>query len=410
MRGCSAKSRLHAAVLFLRSSLLLAAAFFNLTLPQFVEAQTARQNPLSKEGMLLFRQNQFKEALSKFISAYNKNEDPPNACFQQAVCYYKLADYARSKQMFAFVIEKFPDSIPAQSAKGWLADGKLWASLPDADKLSAKNSVQVAAAVPDQIEIPYKTDSLGMLIVNVSINGRSIPCYFDTGAEVSLFSESQLARSAIALGRGSGTAKLTGIAGETQARLVDVELGLGPLRQKMKIFVQDDSSMIANQGRNAVFSYPLLGQDFYGMLAYSIDDRKHKIIFHPRGYRGEKSASVPFSFEGRSIIVKPKVNGRECEMILDTGACTVSFSDLQLASIGMSRPTQAGHGAAVGVGGRRESYMFPIRSIALGQIERNEVNASCNIYGTGSKPLLGRSFMKGLKVSVDPASKLVYLE
>ena len=383
---------------------------------------SSARNKLTAEALSLFSQNQFKPALEKFIAAYEANEDPPLDCFHQAVCYYKLGEQQRARQMFTFVVDNFSKSEPAKSARTWLADAASWtpgraARLALAAGTTA-NTVHVGNAmvastgtIPGRIYVPYTTDAQGLMVVNVFLNGQPIPAYFDTGAEVTLFTASQLARAGITLPPTSGSAvTLTGIAGQSQARQVEVNMSMGNLLTRLRILVQDDTSLIRNQGATASIGYPLIGQDYFGPLTYSIDDRAHVISFFTEPLNNHDQNAVPFTVEGKAIIVKPKVNGRECEMILDTGAATVSFSDLQLSAIGMSRPTSAGRGAAVGVGGKREAYLFPVSSISLGVVEKKQVTSSCNIYGTGPKPLLGRSFLKGLKITVDPRAHLLHIE
>lgn len=370
------------------------------------------------EGIILFQQTQYKKALEKFIAAYEANEDPPVDCFQQALCYYKLGDQARARQMFKFVVDNFPSSSAAQSANQWLADAALWnAAAPSspANLLNAASSLgntkNGSAAIVPKCVVPYMTDQSNMILVQVMINGKPIPAYFDTGAEVSFFTTSQLLRAGIQLQTSSaGKARLGGIGGETQASIVEVDMQMGGLAKHMKIFVQDDASMIRNIGERSVVNLPLIGEDLYGGLTFSIDDRLHTITFYPDGISGRDPDAVPYYNQGKLIIVKPKINGRECEMILDTGAAIVSFSDLQLSSAGMSRPTNAGRAGSVGIGGMRQSYVFEVDSISLGAIEKRHVQASCDIFGSGPKPLLGRTFLKGLKLTIDPKAHLLHLE
>ncbi|MBX9686751.1 MAG: retroviral-like aspartic protease family protein [Candidatus Obscuribacterales bacterium] len=181
-------------------------------------------------------------------------------------------------------------------------------------------------------------------------------------------------------------------------------------KEALKIYVENDEILRRNQGDEAVFNLGVVGEDAFGDRAYTIDDRTHTIKFHPRNFSLAKNRdAVPFFLEGSEIVVTPKINDREVQMFLDTGCSSTAFSDSSLSAIGMSRPTDAAAAYAIGSGGRRASYVFEIKSIKLGGIEKNNVQASCDLHSTAGRPLLGRSFLSGLVLTIDPVSKLILL-
>lgn len=367
-------------------------------------ATPARPHAIFDQGVAFFQKGQYQEALAKFIASYNANEDPPVACLHQGISYYRLADYKRAEQMFQFTIDTFPDSLAAKTAADWLA--MLKKERPGSEAKKIEKDVPGAILMT----VPYVLSEDGHMLVTVRINDKPIVCFFDTGAEMTFFTSSQLARAGIKLDTQRSGARAEGIGGEAQLEKARVVVSLGGLYRPMTIYIQDDGSMIKNSGSDAIFAYPLLGQDFYGGLPYTIDDRSHTISFLKSAPAGRDPDAVPYTLEGRAIVVTPKVNGRECPMYLDTGASSVAFSDDHLAYYSISRPTNAIKGLSVGVGGQRQSYIFEIDNMSLGPIERKRVRATCSVHSKMGKPLLGRSFLAGLRFTIDPKAKLIHFE
>lgn len=97
-------------------------------------------------------------------------------------------------------------------------------------------------------------------------------------------------------------------------------------------------------------------------------------------------------------------------MYLDTGASQVVFADRHLAQCGLNRPVEATNTVRRTNGGRRDSYAFTIDNIKLGPIEKTEVNATVLLNSKFSKPLLGQSFLQGLRYTVDPARNVIRFE
>lgn len=375
-------------------------------------AQAQKSGSNLTQGFFLYQRKEYRNALSSFIAAYKAQEDPPTACMGQGTCYYSLGDTARARQMFNFLLTNFPNSPSCSDAREWLTriDGKS-ASTATIATSSAPNSISAESFRLDQpATVGYSLARGGHLLVEASINGSPVTCIFDTGAECSFFTTSQLAKAKIDLKTQRSNVVFSGTGGETQARSAVVDLSLGrAISRRQTIYIQDDSSLIRNRGGDSVFDYPLIGQDFFNDLAYTIDDRSHLITFLPPTMFPKDSEAVPFSFEGKLIIVTPKVNGRECPMILDTGASSVSFSDKALSAIGMGHSSgEVASGKSLGIGGTRVMYAFDLRSLQLGPVQRQNVRAACDLHGSIGKPLLGRSFLQGLSFTIDPKAKLIH--
>lgn len=382
-----------------------------------------------QKGIELMMNGDYRSAISYFEAAYKAREHPPFACWHQAICYYNLGDKQRCKQYLKFIFANFPKSRMIASAQRTLAivdsdeppdeiqmpadyaqtyryagQGAAMSRQGQGRSITGKGSSNSSTA-------KFARTASGHMIVTVFINGRPAHAMFDTGAETTLFTSSQLEAARINLNTKRSNVTLVGVGGETGVTEAEVDFSVGGIRKSMTIYVQNDTVLKNNQGEDSALSYGLLGEDFFGDRAYTIDDRSRTITFYGDGVALPKSAnSVHFDREGALMIVTPKVNGRECPMVLDTGCSGIAFSDKHIAGMGLSRPTSANRGEALGVGGRRDSYIFEIDTIQLGGIEKKHVSASCDLHATNSRPLLGSSFLEGLVLTVDPKSRLIYLQ
>jgi clan AA aspartic protease (TIGR02281 family) len=201
---------------------------------------------------------------------------------------------------------------------------------------------------------------------------------------------------------------MLGVGGEAQTQIAPVVITVGPIARSLNLLVQDDAVLRANQGASAIVGQPLLGQNFFHDLAVEIDETTHRIAFMaPQTKSVPGDASIPFRREGNLVIVKPKIMGRECEMILDTGASSLAFTDRQFSGFGFNRPTNANSATSTGVGGNRSSYMFFVDKVELGPVAREGVKASLDLNGTMTYPLLGAPFLDGLHFIIEPKLKQV---
>ncbi len=231
---------------------------------------------------------------------------------------------------------------------------------------------------------------------------------FDTGADACFATTSQLSGQGIVLNTQRSNMRMVGIGGETQTQVAQVVIAVGPVARAVSLLIQDDAVLRANQGASAVVDQPLLGQNFFQDLAVEVDEPTGRIALSAPQTKAVKGEDViPFHREGNLIIVKPKIMGRECEMILDTGASSVAFTDRQFSGFGFSRPTSANTSTSLGVGGKRSSFMFSVDKVELGPIAREGVRSSLDLNGTMSYPLLGQSFLQGLHFIIEPKLKQV---
>jgi len=351
-------------------------------------------------GVKQFSQGNYQQALTAFATAESGGKRDANIYYYQALCNQQMKNYAKARQLFEYVRSRFPSSDAAILAEQALGVSR-----------AAKTDAQPAAppqSGPEETTIPFSRYPSGSHVyVKVLVNGEAVTMMLDTGASYTTFPQSVLNSAGIKLKTVKNAMRMMGVGGESAVSVGRVMIQFGEICQPVAICIQDDTIP------GAAPETPLLGQSFLSAFNYEINYRtstvkiwrikpeavqkpKHGVASHSRDVN-----VVPFAREGNLMIVTAKVNGRECEMIFDTGAANVNFSDKSLAALGVNVPINSRRQLSTGVGGNREGYGFAIDEVQLGSVVRNRVRASMASYSSISKPLLGYSFLEGTVFVVD---------
>jgi predicted aspartyl protease len=134
--------------------------------------------------------------------------------------------------------------------------------------MPTKTVVTVNSSGKYEYAVPFNMDGQAVIVV-AKINGRDCPVQFDTGASICMFSTNQID----AVGGAKATGRhisVTGAGGMTVCQLFELSsLQLGPITKPVIVAVSDQSRM----------KYPLLGQNFFKDLQYTIDYTNHVIKF-----------------------------------------------------------------------------------------------------------------------------------
>ncbi|HEY9678225.1 MAG TPA: retropepsin-like aspartic protease [Drouetiella sp.] len=122
----------------------------------------------------------------------------------------------------------------------------------------------------DNYAVPF-TRSGRNLLVNVEVNGKQMPMFFDTGASSVAFTADQLKRANINIPDDAQTSVTSGIGGDTPTQNFAVQrIKMGP--------IEKSNFMVSCVGA-AQMPYPLLGQSFFGEWQYTIDNANSVIRF-----------------------------------------------------------------------------------------------------------------------------------
>ena len=139
-----------------------------------------------------------------------------------------------------------------------------------ANSISFRKKGQAGSSTRDNYTIPFTKEG-NEIVVNVEVNGRPCPMYFDTGAEKISFGKEQLQRLGLSIPEDAREGTSTGIGGSTKSYSFAIQrMRLGPID---KSDVEVSVTEAANIGK------PLLGQNFYKDWQYTIDNDHHLIKF-----------------------------------------------------------------------------------------------------------------------------------
>lgn len=371
----------------------------------------AQQGAAYEQAIKLYGSNKYAEALALLESSPIPVTEAANAAYYRALCLHRLGRVREALGQYTLVVKKYPNTPAALNALKVITK-----------TASNKNAEAPMEWIGPEEEIQVRFQKRDHILVPASINGVGITMIFDTGAGATTATQSFLSENGITLKKTGQSGRVLGVGGEVSTYIGVGEVRLGGMKRTIPIMVEEDRAATLS-GRADVVKYPLLGQSFFKDIPYQIDDERRMIIFKKPSQElkvatGGKAPArtrltdreVAFVREGTHIIVRPKINGRECDMIFDTGAATVAFADRHLAQCGLNRPTNAAFGEGGGVGGRREGYQFNVDSIVLGPIERRDVVAQVMINSNFPKPLLGQSFLEGLRYTIDPSRNVIRFE
>lgn len=390
-------------------------------------------NPAFDRGAKLYQARDYNGALKQFAAAAAAGYQTPNALYYQALCHHQLGHIDKARELYNALVTKYGTSGAAVNARTALQ--QLSAPAPAAaatfqqpfaySKADYQQAITPPRVVSPQpagnngeinCEIPY-TDGPAGMVVPVQVGGHWMTAVWDTGAAPVYFPKSQLEQAGIDLRNTTKAGAVSGIGGEVQTQRLMTTVRVGNQAIQMPILVEDDTATRRNS-EGPHLDFGLLGEHFFGRYVYEVDPAAHVIRLirrtnvsmrtPPRTVSRASGNDVPFRWEEGQIIVTPKVNGRECEMIFDTGAHSIAFNDKQLTAIGMTRPTNSRGALSYGIGGARAAYQFALKEVSLGPITRREVPASIDVFGTQDRPLLGQTFLGGLKYRIDPERCIIH--
>jgi clan AA aspartic protease (TIGR02281 family) len=387
------------------------------------------------KGVQAYKAGNYRSALVYFDASFNSGQQSANSLYYEALCWHHLGQPATSKEIYSRIISNYASSPAAQLSKtalqqlgGGNRPTETAATITRMDNSSANPapprgfSGQGGWYLPDHkviCEVPFSLDREGM-VVPVTVNGKLVPAIWDTGASGMFFTKSQLEKAGVSLASASKAGRAIGIGGEVPVYHLDGKVQIGTEIETLQVMVQDDTAaQRANLGESR---FGLIGQDFFGKYAYEVDPESRVIRFLKRtNLSPRRPVVVPrsrligangnlgeaFTWSNGVMVVTAKINGRECDMIFDTGATTIAFSDKQLIGAGLTRPIDSSSATALGVGGKRDAFRFALDSVRFGPVLKSGVPANVSVYGSQAKPLLGQSFLSGIRYIVDAERQII---
>lgn len=390
-------------LLFCKSPLLILLFCAQLVAPPAVFAQD-----LYADGAKLYAARRYTQAIDYFRAAYTSGNQQANSTYYLALCYHQLGKLEDARQAYTMVVQKFPGTPAAANSQ------KMLARLGPVVAQSATSDQRVNwSQTPSNVAIPFRKDpQQGWIIIPATIGDVPISMIFDTGAGITTGRQSFIDSNNIKVTETTHHGSLEGAGGEVQSSIVVAEVGVGPIKRNLAIAVEQDESYVAN-GKQVPTNMPLLGQNFFADLAYTIDDAAKTITFKDPvkvAQQANPDREASYRMDGTTMIIRPKLNGRECDMIFDTGCSLIAFADRHMDECGLVLPPSARSALSGGVGGSRQAFDFSIDTVQLGPVTRRNPQASVMLNSQLPEPLFGQSFLTGLRYTIDPLRKVVRFE
>lgn len=317
--------------------------------------------------------------------------------------------------------------------------------------------------LPRETFVPF-TRQGNLMLVDGSINGKSITMIFDTGAAGCLFSRATLKSLNITMPANLQAATVAGVGTnrQTEAWIMPVTLKLGSIeRRQFPVHINDNS-----------LGFPLLGVNFLQGFEYTINTDANIIQFKfiskdkasvnsspqssltannsknntASGNAANLTAAslptpanfsyssmqdiaanltskpyitvdtschyvytVPFAEYNGAIIVLVNIGGQKCPMILDTGTNICLFSNAhieQLKSLGIAPHFTGRMLIAKGVAGNMKAPLYIFDEAQFGPIKDHLV---CLVSDQAflPRPLLGQNFFSKWQLTVDHAHGVI---
>jgi len=421
-----------------KSGILVSSAFLSLAVLFLFASLPARSaDPDTELGVKLFKQQKYVQAIKAFNRALKSNPREPGLYYFLGASYDQAGDKPSARKLYAYAIQLSPSSEPAQFAARALGkiDPAYLQTVVDAATRApgptghpsgrpvvtrSSSSQQVGIvnthsnprdlnSLPSECRVYYEPMA-NHQIVTASVNGRSIKMLFDTGAEMCAFGKNHMEQLGVRIPSDARVGASHGVgAGGTQTTYnFPVTLKVGQIeRRNFEISVQPHMD-----------GEPLLGESFFKDFHYTIDAHSKSIHFVRNdvnesagrsAYAGlQKSAyDVPFRREGKEMVVKVKVNDRDIDMYFDTGAFAIALTREHASQLRLTIPEDAQQTVVQGVAGPSPAWVFPVRSVKMGPIEKRNHMVSVVENAQMPHPLLGQEFFADWRYAVDNVNQVI---
>ncbi len=147
---------------------------------------------------------------------------------------------------------------------------------------------------------------------------------------------------------------------------------------------------------------------------YTIDTTGGSILMNKKvtavasgGFSTSSQGGVPFKrIRGGAVVVNVEINGRNIEMLFDTGAQHCLFSRKDINRLGISVPADAQPEFTQGVGGSMPGVKFPISRIRCGPIDKSNFYITVVEQDFG-EPLLCQAFFHDYQYTIDDQNSVI---
>lgn len=275
--------------------------------------------------------------------------------------------------------------------------------IPTSARLSPHADVSELATLPDTAKFYFKRGDNGHMEVSLRINGRPVPCWFDTGA-AAYFGMDQLRAAGVDVSRAKPAGYARGWAGTpVPIWRMTAQVTLGNLTRELDIDMQ--------QGGGDQHVAALIGQDFVKGYQYEIDDKAGIVNMHKsfKTAAGQTEQSVdslydvPCVFARGDDVIKMQINGGSCSAFIDTGASNTIIDSKTAREVGIQITDDLERATMTGIGGNF-TVAVAYANLRVGPIYRPAFRV---LIGGTAGTCIGQDFMSGWRFKVDREKQLM---
>lgn len=425
---------------FLGALLLSSSICFGLIAPMVPQAQADAN---VQDGLQLMQQKNYPRAVASFEQALRVNPSNQSALYCLGTCYYEMKNLANAKSYYESAVKANPNSATGKAAMTALKSLSQPARQGSAGAVrttsySSHNNTSISTAttsgagrmgsgqessepqedlsrLPSDSRVRFhrKVESGGdHLYVDAHINNRPITMMFDTGAEECSIGFNHLSQLGLATPTGKPFGEMMGMGTKTpkKAWRVLTTIRVGNIERKnFPIMIKQGNEFDA-----------LIGQSFLKAFHYTVeadsDPSTGSIRFTRSSGRNSGSiyqqrdthSEVPYTREGKEMLVTVQIDGKAVPMYFDTGAAGVSIPRHLAKSMNISIPGDAQESVDMGTsGGQARALIFPIRSIKLGPIEKTNFDIRVVDEPGLKRGLVGQSLFHDWRYTIDSTNNVI---
>jgi predicted aspartyl protease len=373
------------------------------------------QNYLCELGINEYQKQNYARAITLFENSLFNDPSNSETFYYAAITYEKLGNYKKALRCYQEILDRFPNSKTAALATDAI-------NRPEFRKVARMKGLltgidSASDVIPRETWVDF-TRVGNSVVVDGVINGNATKMIFDTGASACVFSVDQLKRLGISIPTGAPSSFGAGVGSKYKTPMWNMvaDLKLGKIeRHNFPILVS------ANP-----LPYPLLGENYYHDLEYTIDNPNKIILFKSRSQQNTNSLeeqidhrarmtinssgkyvyNVPFEVDNQSLVVVAKIDGKDCKMIFDTGADVCLFTEFQIQQLGIKVRSTGKTSNLTGTGGITKAPVCIIENAQVGPISSPMVCLITN-QTLMPKPLLGQTFFKNWHFTIDHVNKVI---
>lgn len=402
----------------------------------FTLTTLAAQATTAVDGIQLYKQAKYSQAAQALNAAIKANKNSAQSAtlyYYLGCCYYQLNQRDAARDIYRYVRNNFPLSQEARIAGTMLAQldaasspvqapsavaptttaasrpttqaptsddveaaRKLLQSIKTSGERGKQSTPEELAKLPDTGKFRFRRGDHGHMEVTVTINGRPIPAWFDTGAGA-FFGIEQLRKAGVDVSKAKEAGYTHGWAGvPVKIWSMPATVKLGDITRNLDIYMEESPTLT-----------PLIGQDFVDGYQYEIDD-KGGLVTMRKSFSGDQQAlnslyDVPCTIKEGNDVFQLEINGRKCEAFIDTGASATILNANTATKLGIQIPDDAARYTMSGVGGSFTAVEMFL-NLRVGPIHRPDFRV---MVGGNAGNCIGQDFMEGWRFKVDRQKNLL---